>query len=113
MLLRTFMEGVGTHAIAVGYPEGVHAAFDALKIRFFLVWRGRFLDAESTWADCYTPFTPALSSDQIDLGDGMPIARLRTPQSPWPQVTGSEADYRMGGYRIGGDEARFFSICGI
>ena len=48
MLLRTFMKGVGTHAIAVEYPEGIHAAFDALKVRFALAWRGRFLDAEST-----------------------------------------------------------------
>ena len=48
VLLRTFMKGVGTHAIAVEYPEGIHAAFDALKVRFALAWRGRFLDAEST-----------------------------------------------------------------
>ena len=108
VLLRTFMEGVGTHAIAVGYPEGIHAAFDALKVRFALAWRGRFLDAESTWADRYTPFTPALSPDQVDLGGGMPLARLQTPQSPWPQLTGSDADYRMGGYRIGADGTPVF-----
>ena len=115
VLLRTFMEGVGTHAIAVGYPEGVHAAFDALKVRFALAWRGRFLDAESTWSDRYTPFTPALSSDQVDLSDGMPFARLQTPQSPWPRLTGSAADYRMGGYRIGADgtPAFFYSFKGF
>ena len=108
VLLRTFMKGVGTHAIAVGYPEGIHAAFDALKVRFALAWRGRFLDAESTWADRYTPFTPALSSDQVDLSDGMPFARLQTPQSSWPRVMGSDADYRMGGYRIGADGTPIF-----
>ncbi len=115
VLLRTFMKGVGTHAIAVGYPEGIHAAFDALKVRFALAWRGRFLDAESTWADRYTPFTPALSSDQVDLSDGMPFADLQTPQSPWPQTTGSEAGYRMGGYRIGGDGTPvfFYSFKGL
>ncbi len=108
VLLRTFMEGVGTHAIAVGYPEGTHVAFDALRVRFALAWRGRFLDAESTWANRYTPFTPPLSSDQVDLSVGMPFARLETPQSLWPQVTGSEADYRMGGYRVEADGTPLF-----
>ena len=108
LLLRTFMEKVGTHAIAVGYPEGIHAAFDALNVRFALAWMGRFLDAESTWADRYSPFTPALSSDQTAPGSGMPFGRLPTSGSPWPHLTGSDADYRMGGYRVGSDGVPVF-----
>ena len=45
----------------------------------------------------------------------MPFARLQPPQSPWPQITGSDADYRMGGYRIGADGTPvfFYSFKGI
>ena len=47
------MEHVGTHAIAVGYPEGTHFAFDAYSARWSLVERA------FTWNDRYaTPARP-------------------------------------------------------
>jgi len=49
IIFRTFMAGVSTHAIAVGFPGGVNVAFDALGSRWALAWRGRFLDADGTW----------------------------------------------------------------
>lgn len=64
LVFRTFIEGAGLHAIAVGHPEGVHLAFDARHCRPALLWTGRFLDAESTWADRFNP--PA-----VPLGEGI------------------------------------------
>ena len=55
LVFRTFMEGVGTHAIAVGFRSGPHAAFDALGMRWAYFWQGSFLDAESTWDNRFTP----------------------------------------------------------
>ncbi len=49
ILLRTFMPPARTHAIAVGFPQGVHLALDADAIRLAALWRGRFLDAQGTW----------------------------------------------------------------
>jgi mono/diheme cytochrome c family protein len=49
IIFRTFIEGVGSHAVAVGFPQGVNAAFDARLARWGLAWRGRFLDADGTW----------------------------------------------------------------
>jgi cytochrome c551/c552 len=49
IIFRTFVAGVGTHAIAVGFPQGVNIAFDARLTRWGLGWRGRFLDADGTW----------------------------------------------------------------
>lgn len=49
VVFRSFIEGAGSHAIGVGFPQGVHAAFDAVKCQWTLVWRGRFLDAMSNW----------------------------------------------------------------
>ncbi|MCD0462221.1 c-type cytochrome [Roseiconus lacunae] len=55
IVLRTFMKEAGTHAIAVGFPEGVHYAFDAERLRFAVAWKGRFLDAQGTWYERFTP----------------------------------------------------------
>ncbi len=49
IIFRTFIEGVGSHAVAVGFPQGVNVAFDARLARWGLAWRGRFLDADGTW----------------------------------------------------------------
>lgn len=60
VVFRTFMEAAGMHAIAVGFPERVHAAFDARAPRWALAWTGRFLDAEGTWdTRAAPPATPA------------------------------------------------------
>ncbi len=49
VIFRSFIEGAGSRAIAVGFPQRVHAAFDASKAQWAIVWRGRFLDAMSNW----------------------------------------------------------------
>ena len=53
---RTFMEGVGTHAILVGFPAGAHLAYDAKGARPALAWTGRFFDAYNTWFSRFAPF---------------------------------------------------------
>ncbi len=50
IVLRTFMKDAGPRAIACGYPEGVHAAFDADSCTLRLAWVGRFLDAAGAWS---------------------------------------------------------------
>ena len=104
IILRTFMEHVGTHSIAVGYPEGTHFAFDAYSARWSLVWKGRFLDALSTWDDRYaTPARPLgqelyrfpiQKSGREFLGyrlrnDGIPVFRYRengTEIEDWVEI---------------------------
>ncbi len=49
IVFRSFIEGAGSHAIAVGFPQGVNAAFDPVTCTWRVVWRGRFLDAMSNW----------------------------------------------------------------
>ncbi len=55
IVFRTFMETAGLHAIAVGFPGGVNAAFDSKNVHWSLFWRGKFLDAEGTWDDRFAP----------------------------------------------------------
>ena len=55
IVFRTFMHFAGMEAIAVGFPEGIHAAFDVTNCRWSIIWKGPFLDAESTWIDRFNP----------------------------------------------------------
>jgi mono/diheme cytochrome c family protein len=100
IVFRTFMAGVGMHAVAVGFSDKIHAAFDSQQIRWALAWRGRFLDAESTWDDRFTPLTPALSDDLVTLFPGPPFAIVADEGSPWPAAGGVPAGYRFGGFRL-------------
>lgn len=115
ILLRTFMEGVGTHAIAVGFPQGIHFAFDALEVRSKLLWRGRFLNAESTWSNRFSPFVQPLSEDRAKLPEAMPLAFLESGRSPWPDGMGKPAGYRMRGFRVSpsGEPTFLYSFRGI
>ena len=108
IVFRTFMTGVGMHAVAVGFPEGIHAAFDSRQIRWAQAWRGRFVDAESTWDDRFTPLTPALSEDLVVLPPGPPFAVLAGGDSPWPAAGGVPSGYRFGGFRLDGSGAPVF-----
>lgn len=94
---RTFMTDVGPRAIAVGFPGGLNYAFDADACRIALVWRGRFIDAESAWADRFTPFVSPLGEDIAKLPKG-PAVSLKA-EGPWDQ-----SELRFLGYRL--DESR-------
>jgi cytochrome c551/c552/cytochrome c553 len=48
-LLRTFMPDAGSRAVAIGFPNGVSAAFDAHTCRLAYAWSGQFLDASPVW----------------------------------------------------------------
>ncbi len=99
---RTFLKGVGARAIAVGFPEGIHYAFDATLVRASLAWCGDFLDANSTWNDRFSPYVEPLSEDRWAFPVGMPFAVGDGPV--WPEETGSSAGYAFKGFRL--DESR-------
>lgn len=77
IVFRTFMESAGLHAIAVGFPEGVHVAFDAEEVRWSLAWRGRFLDAEGTWDDRFAPLAKPLGTNVMTWPAGTEVGGER------------------------------------
>lgn len=89
IILRTFMDQAGPHAIAVGFPEGVHLAFDAESVRIAQFWRGKFLDAHATWFDRFTPPTKPLGSNLVVLADS--------------SIETNPSDRSFGGYRLDAD----------
>lgn len=63
IIQRTFLEGVGTHAILVGFPGGINLAYDGKTAQPALIWRGRFFNAYSTWFSRFAPFEKPLEDD--------------------------------------------------
>ena len=82
--MRTFMQGVGTHAILVGFPAGVHLAYDGREARPALAWRGRFFDAYGTWFSRFAPFEKPLGDSVVQ----------------WPAPGGPPEQRRFEGYRL-------------
>ena len=99
LLLRTFMNEAGTHAIAVGLPEKVHFAFDAEQARLAVAWRGRFLDAQGTWFVRFAPPANPLGNGTLQFPPGTLISPLKSAADPWPQSLAVQ----FRGYRL--DEA--------
>lgn len=98
ILLRTFMKNAGTHALAVGFADKVHFAFDTENVRLAQAWRGRFIDAHGTWFDRFTPPAVPLGEDVVGFPAGVAFALLPSDNSPWPSI--NRAAIRFLGYRI-------------
>jgi mono/diheme cytochrome c family protein len=50
MVFRTFMKEAGVRAIACGYPEQIHCAFDSDSCALTAVWEGAYINASGAWA---------------------------------------------------------------
>lgn len=96
---RTFMEAVGTHAVLVGYPEGIHIAYDGMNARPMMAWKGRFFDAYSTWFSRFAPFEKPL---------GESIVR-------WEKEVDDVRDVRFLGYQLdpAGAPTFLYSLDGV
>lgn len=99
IVLRTFMPVTGTHAIAVGFAQHVHFAFDAERIALTEAWRGRFLDAEGTWFIRFAPPAAPLGEELVRFPQSIAVAVLDDSTSPWPDDA-IAAGTEFSGYRI-------------
>lgn len=99
IVLRTFMQRAGTHAIAVGFPQKVHYAFDAETLSLSEAWRGRFVDAEGTWFVRAAPPAKPLGETVIPLPSGVVLAALPNSGAAWP-TDAEAANAKFSGYRL-------------
>ena len=74
---RTFFKGAGTKAILVGFPEGLHLAYDGDEGRPAVVWRGAFFDAYHTWFTRAAPFEKPLGKDVASFPGAVTQRRFR------------------------------------
>jgi mono/diheme cytochrome c family protein len=108
IIYRNFIEGAGPRGIGVGYPEGVHQAFDANEMRIALLWEGRFIDASRHWSGRGQGFQPPAGDKVLALPSGPPFARLSEPDGAWPTEPPRESGYRFLGYRLTPDQRPTF-----
>ena len=78
---RAFLDGVGVRAILVGFPTGVHLAYDGDKGGPGLAWKGRFFDAYLTWFSRFPTFEKPLGEQVV----------------AWPKPAGRFLGYRLDG----------------
>ena len=107
---RTFLSGVGAHAIAVGYPGEVNVAFDANGIRLATAWVGPFLSTKEAWDGRAGRYAKIPAKDRVQFPGGPAFAHLDSETSPWPEdpthslaagrpATRTPEGWRFRGYR--------------
>ncbi len=106
VIYRNFIEGMGARGIAVGYPGGVNAGFDAELCSVLLVWRGAFMDAQRHWTDRGSGYQPPLGYGVVALPRNVPLAVLASAEAAWPTMPKDLPNgdwpegYRFGGYAL-------------
>ena len=100
IIYRNFIEGAGTRAIGVGYPEGVNLAFDANDMHVAMIWHGAFIDASRHWTGRGQGFEPPLGDDILALPPYAPFIVLDQPDRPFPTTSARDAGYKFLGYRL-------------
>jgi mono/diheme cytochrome c family protein len=108
IIYRNFIEGGGTRAIAVGYPEKAHLTFDANELRLSMIWQGAFIDAARHWTDRGAGFEGPLGDNLLRLHSGSAFAILEKPDTLWPTDPARKLGSRFRGYRLTSDDRPTF-----
>jgi mono/diheme cytochrome c family protein len=108
IIYRNFIEGAGTRAIGVGYPEKANLAFDANELRVAMIWQGAFIDARRHWTDRGAGSEGPLGDNVLRLPAGAPFAVLAKPDDPWPTTATKAQGGRFLGYRLTPDDRPTF-----
>jgi plastocyanin len=101
VIYRNFIAGAGNRGLGIGYPGGFNLAWDADQMNLAVLWRGAFIDASRHWNGRGGGHQSPLGYDAVQPAPGVPLARLATPDSAWPD---SAEGYVWRGYRL--DERR-------
>lgn len=98
LIYRNFIQGGGSRAIGVGYPEKVNLAYDANQLCLALAWHGAFIDASRHWTGRGEGWQPPLGYSVVKFVDGQPLAILSTPDAPWPKPQERAPGFQFRGY---------------
>ncbi len=108
IVYRNFIQGAGTRAIGVGYPERAHLAFDANDIRLAMIWQGAFIDAKTHWLDRGQGFAPPMGENVMQLPTSASFYVLSKPDEAWPTGPSKSLGYKFLGYRLTDDQRPTF-----
>lgn len=108
IIYRNFIQGAGTRAIGVGYPEKLNLAFDANELRIAMLWEGAFIDAGKHWTDRGSGFEGPLGDNILKLHAGPPFAVLLKNDEAWPEKSPAYRPIRFDGYKLTPDDRPTF-----
>ena len=108
IIYRNFIEGAGSRAIGVGYPEGVNLAFDANNMRMAMIWHGAFIDASRHWTGRGQGFESPLGDDVLALPNHVPFVVLDQPDRGVATEMGRDLGYKFLGYRLDKEQRPIF-----
>ena len=113
-LCAVFLEDSSPRAMMVGFPEGVHYAFDLQNSRLAWVWRGRFFNAKGTWQARAGALERPPVPDARRLSTGAPFARTAKPDE-WIKSASEDLRYKRLGWRFDAQRVPIwrYSIDGI
>lgn len=100
ILYRNFLTDLTPRGIAVGYPEGVHLAWDANRMALRKIWQNQFLDASLHWQGRGPGNLGPLGDLVVQVESSAPVAVLETIDADWPEKTDDSAGYRFLGYKL-------------
>ncbi|MFN4257982.1 MAG: PA14 domain-containing protein [Gemmataceae bacterium] len=84
IVFRTFLDGIGAHAILVGFRQRTHTAFDANRVRLAVAWTGNFITTKEAWEGRAGQYAKIPSNDVVHLPAGPTFARLASLSDLWP-----------------------------
>jgi hypothetical protein len=118
VVFRTFVSGLGAHAIAVGFRQRTHAVFDADRIKLSAAWAGDFIPTRGAWEGRGGNYTGLPGNAVLKFPSGPAFARLPNPVATWPTDPPKPADHiqasrtppgwRFRGYRYTGERLPVF-----
>jgi cytochrome c553 len=100
IIYRNFIEGAGSRAIGVGFPEKANVAFDANDMRLALIWQGSFIDAARHRTGRGEGFEKPLGTNVVQSPPGAAFAVLESESAPWPRDSGKAAGWQFHGYNL-------------
>ncbi|MEO1992019.1 MAG: hypothetical protein ABGW78_08830, partial [Pirellulales bacterium] len=100
IVYRNFIEGAGSRAIGIGFPEKISLAWDAEKMRLALVWRNAFMDAGRHWTGRGQGFQPPLGDGIFTPDDASAIEVLPSLDAAWPIEAPRARQARFRGYQL-------------
>jgi mono/diheme cytochrome c family protein len=108
IIYRNFIEGAGSRAVGVGYPEKLNLAFDGNEVRLALLWQGAFIDAARHWTERGEGYQPPLGDNILKLHAGAAFAVLTKPDAAWPTAPPKEQGWKFTGYHLTPDDRPTF-----
>ncbi|QOI99557.1 MAG: c-type cytochrome [Phycisphaeraceae bacterium] len=98
-VFRSFLKNAGSRGIAVGYPSGLHFAFDATAVRLVEAWRGDFVDATGAWKGRGGTISGG-QGPTVWTAPAGPAVVIGPAPEPWPRAGGVGAGYAYKGYEL-------------